>query len=57
MRHIKFEDIQLPDGWEDSVEKVRSDIESAEPGDRKKLIEKNAKLWRDLKKNLSKFLI
>jgi 5-methylcytosine-specific restriction endonuclease McrA len=55
MRHIKFEDIQLSEEWEDSAKKVRADIEAAEPGDRKKLIEKNAKLWRDLKTTLADF--
>lgn len=53
MRYIKFEDIRLPDRWKESVEKVKAEIESAEPEERKKLIDKNAKLWRELKTILS----
>lgn len=55
MRHIPFDNLDLPDGWVEKVDQLKQVIESAEPKDRKELINKNAKLWRDLKETLSEF--
>lgn len=55
MRHISFDNLDLPDGWVDKVNQLKQDIESAKPEARKELINKNAKLWRDLKEALSEF--
>ena len=55
MRHIPFDNLDLPDGWIEEVDQLKKEIESAESKEKKVLIDKKAKLWRDLKKSLSEF--
>lgn len=55
MRHISVNGLKLPEGWEENVDKLKKEIEAADPEQRKELIKKQAALWGELKNELSKY--
>lgn len=53
MRYINVQDIQLPDGWEEKARKLLDELIKANSLERKKIIRKNAAIWREVKEALS----
>ncbi len=55
MRFIDIEDLKLPDGWKEKAQNLTEQLKACQTAaERKKLISKNEKLWKDLKDNLAK---